>query len=130
MELVDKRKVDVNGNVKVSEPEVQYDDFTPTLAGFIPLFDAVLLRELKLPEEGMISTPDAYAEPCLYCEVIATASRRVAPTGINQEIIFDERKGTIARILKGIGTTIPFSDANGEHYLTVHAQDIIGVWQQ
>jgi len=119
MELVDKRKVDVDGNVKVAEPELQYDNFTPTLEGFHPLYDAVLLRELKLPDDSLIATPDAYAEPCLYCEVIAVGN------GVNEDI----NDHDIARILRGIGTTIPFADRDG-HYLTVHAQDIVGVWRR
>jgi hypothetical protein len=113
MEILDRRKVDAMGESRPEELE-QYDDFRPTLAGFEPLFDSVLLRELKLPDESAIVTPDAFAEPCLYCEVIAGD----APKGI-------------ARILKGIGTTIQFSDtAEGQRYFTVHAQDIIGVWRK
>jgi hypothetical protein len=83
MEILDRRKVDAMGESRPEELE-QYDDFRPTLAGFEPLFDSVLLRELKLPDESAIVTPDAFAEPCLYCEVIAGD----APKGI-------------ARILKG-----------------------------
>ena len=58
MELIDKRKIDGDGAAK-AEPVQQYDDFRPTLAGFMPLNDAVLLRALKLPEEGLIVSPDA-----------------------------------------------------------------------
>lgn len=119
MEVVDKRRVDEQGEPTGVEPAVEYDNFKPTLAGFVPVNDAVLLRELKLPEEGLIATPDAFAEPCLYCEVIATAcgGLLVAP-------------GSIARILKDIGTTIQFSDApEGQRYFTVNYQDIIGIWK-
>jgi hypothetical protein len=135
MELIDKRKIDPDGNAKQAEPEIQYDDFEPTLEGFQPLFDAVLLRELQLPEEGMIATPDAYAEPCLYCEVIASADPqfRAAGGGRGGGLVgaIVEWNSDIVRILKGIGTTIQFSDAKpGQRYFTVHAQDIIGKWSR
>lgn len=128
MEIKDRRKITAEGEAK---PELleKYDDFRPTLAGFQPLNDAVLLRELKLPDESAIVTPDAFAEPCLYCEVVAGPYN----PELDALAISYERQpinpGSIARILKGIGTTIQFSDAEpGQRYFTVHAQDIIGVW--
>ncbi len=122
MKTVSKRKVDSEGEVKPEFVKV-YDDFRPTLAGFETLFDAVLLRELQLPEEGLIATPDAYAEPCLYCEVISSGWMSDYAIGTIIE------NGSVVRILKGIGTTIQFSDTEeGQRYFTVHAQDIIGKW--
>jgi hypothetical protein len=124
MKTVSKRKVDSEGEVKPEFVKV-YDDFRPTLKGFEPLFDAVLLRELQLPEEGFIVTPDAFAEACLYCEVVASGWMQ----DINIENILET--GSTVRILKGIGTTIQFSDTEeGQRYFTVHAQDIIGKWSR
>jgi hypothetical protein len=117
MELVDNRKLNEDGEVRIPESETHYDDFRPTLVRFEPVNDSVLLRELKLPDEGMIVSPDAYAEPCLYCEVIAGP------------IVLVIHVGDIVRILKGIGTTIQFSDTEpGQRYFTVNYQDIIGKW--
>jgi hypothetical protein len=114
MEIVDKRKFGAEGEPK-AEPSVRYDDFKPTLAGFQPLNDVVLLRELKLAPDSIIASPDAFAEQCLYCEMVKECSG-FAP-------------GCIVRILEGIGTTIKFSDADPEHrYFTVYHQDIIGMW--
>lgn len=121
MEFQDKRKVDAEGNARVAEPEEKFDDFQPTLAGFKPVNGSVLLRELKLPEESMIATPDAYAEPCLFAEIIAGSAPPHVKIFANQT----------ARILKGIGHTIEFKDAEpGQRYFTVNYQDIIGVWSR
>lgn len=132
MEAVDRRKMNN------PEPEEKFDDFRPTLAGFQPLNDAILLRELNLPDESMIATPDAYAEPCLYCEVIAD---RNFGTYVGYDYSCNEVNkpryksllsvGDIVRILKGIGTTIAFSDTEaGQRYFTVNYQDIIGKWSK
>ena len=122
MEILDNRKVDADGEAKQADPVEQYDDFKPTLEGFQPINDAVLLRELKLPDDSLIATPDAYAEPCLYCEVI---------NSLNQIPGVPDTGRAVVRILKGIGTTVVFSDAApGQRYFTVNYQDIIGVWGQ
>lgn len=119
LEIKDSRKVDADGVAKQPEPQEKYDDFQPTLAGFEPLFDAVLLRELKLPEAGLLVTPDAFAEECLYCEVIAHDDLKAAAVG------------DIVRVIKGVGTTIMFSDTEpGQRYFTVNVQDIIGKWSR
>lgn len=121
MEIVDKRKMNAAGEAKQASPEPQYDDFRPTLAGFLPCNDAVLLRELKLPDEGMIATPDAFAEQCLYAEVIA---------GVSGQCDGLLHHGATVRILKDVGHTIQFADVpQGQRYFTVNYQDIIGVWQ-
>jgi len=125
MEILDKRKVDAEGNAK-AEPEVKYDRFVPTVVGCKAIFDTVLLRELVLPEDSAIATPDAFREPCLYAEVIDVASYQAA----SGELIFAQvAKGDVVRILKGIGTTIDFDDVDdGHRYFTVHAQDILCKW--
>jgi hypothetical protein len=137
MEIVDKRKVDAEGEARETFPVEQFDDFRPTLAGFMPLFDAVLLRELKLPEESAIVTPDAFSEPCLYCEVIAIGSEvknvqtKNSMINIKGNEYMPKGISDVVRILKGIGTTIAFSDTDpGQRYFTVHVQDIIGKWSR
>ena len=121
MELIDRRKM--------KEPEEKFDDFRPTLEGFITVYDSVLLRELKLPDESSIVTPDAFAEPCLYCEVVYTPACYLA--GDQAIVGIPLCNGDIVRILKGIGTTIQFSDSEpGQRYFTVHAQDVIGKWKR
>ena len=124
METIDRRKVNEDGEARQIEPEEHYDDFRPTVAGFQPLNDAVLLRELKLPEDGLIQTPDAFAEPCLYCEVVLKQARSISSDGLDWL-----ENSQIVRILKGIGTTIQFCDTEpGQRYFTVNYQDIIGRW--
>jgi hypothetical protein len=123
MEVVDNRKVSEDGEIRIPEPEEKYDDFSPTLGGFKPLFDAVLLRELHLPADSIIVAPDAFAEECLYCEVIAIADS--ASIASNMVV------GETARVIKGVGTTILFSDTEpGQRYFTVNVQDIIGKWSR
>ena len=118
MEIIDKR---TSTN---PVPEVQYDDFTPTLSGCTPVFDTVLLRELKLKEEdSFILRPDAYSEPCTYAEVIAVGDGEQA---------HHFAPGNIVRLLsmEGIGITIQFDDAEpDQRYYTVNAQDIIAKWR-
>lgn len=125
MEILDKRKVDAEGNAK-PEPETHFDRFVPTVVGCHAVFDTVLLRELILPEDSAIATPDAFKEPCLYAEVIDSGSYQAG----NGELIFAPvLKGDVVRILRGIGTTIDLDDADpGHRYFTVHAQDILCKW--
>lgn len=125
MEIIDKRKVDTDGEARTREPEKKYDSFRPTLAGFVPDNDCILLRELVLPEEGMIQRPDAYAEDCLFAEVIC-GGLVATVDGLDDSSLIN---GCIVRILKGVGHTIPFADVeHGQRYFTVHRQDIIGHW--
>jgi hypothetical protein len=125
MEVIDKRKVDEEGAAKFAEPEEKFDDFQPTLSGFQPLFDAVLLRELKLPPDSIIVAPDAFAEECLYCEVIEVNQNYL----LNLDAPISLRVRDVVRVIKGVGTTVLFSDTEpGQRYFTVNAQDIIGKW--
>jgi co-chaperonin GroES (HSP10) len=128
MEIVDKRKFTVDGEklaeayaTQDAERQAQgYDSFKPTLSGFQPLFDTILLRELKLENDSLISRPDAFAEPTLFGEVIATGSSPEA------KAVFS---GDIVRFLANVGSTIFFSDGeDGQRYLTIRAYDIIGRW--
>lgn len=103
--------------------EQRFDDFKPTLAGCVPMGDAVLLRELKFPDDDLVIQPDAFAEPMLFGEVIASAEWVIA----NGPIYFC--KGDIVRFLKGIGTTIQFADGEeGQRYLTISRHDVICKW--
>ena len=119
MEIVDKR------SSTNPLPEVHYDEFKPTLFGCTPVFDTVLLRELKLKDEdSLIFRPDAYSEPCTYAEVITVGDGLLARTFTS---------GDIVRLLsmEGIGITVDFTDAEkGQRFYTVNAQDIICRWSK
>jgi co-chaperonin GroES (HSP10) len=119
MQVFDKRST-VAANCSDESEAPSYDNFRPTLSGFQPLFDAVLIRELKLENDSLIAKPDAFAEPILYGEVIAVGNSTDAQT---------ISSGDIVRFLANVGTTILFSDADSkERYLTIRAYDVIGKW--
>lgn len=111
MEVIDKRRLDENGDSKpAAEPAPRYDSFKPTLKGCTPHPDLVLVRVLNLPEEGLIATPDAFAEPSLYGEI-------------------QNGGGTIVRFLKDVGTTVDFSDGlPGARYRLIHRDDVVCSW--
>ena len=74
MEVIDKRKFDADGEPTEAfhVEQEQYDAFKPTLAGCIANPETIILRELKMASESQIVSPDAYAEPCDYGEVISS----------------------------------------------------------
>src|ERR1700728_890809 len=118
MEVIDRRKFTSDGEALAQAldnrarelAENGYDAFSPSLSGYQPLFDTVLLRELKLEDEGLIARPDAFAEPTLFGEVIGVGSK-------DTEAL---TPGDIVRFLANVGSTIVFSDGrDGHRYLTI-----------
>lgn len=124
MEIVDKRKFTADGErlatVENTPNTDSYDSFKATLDGFKPLFDTILLRELKLENKSLITRPDAFDEPTLFGEVLAIG------TTTDAQLL---NEGDVVRFLANVGSTIIFIDGiAGERYLTIRAYDIIGRW--
>jgi co-chaperonin GroES (HSP10) len=129
MEVIDKRKFTSDGETlanayataQAERDALGYDDFNCTLEGFEPLFDAVLLRILKLEEKGLIASPDAFAQPTLFGEVISVGKSSVASEAL--------KAGDVVRFLDCVGVTFEFTDGlEGHQYRIIRAQDSLGKW--
>jgi hypothetical protein len=115
MEVIDKRRLDEEGNAKTFHVEQSFDTFKPTLKGCRPKADLVLVRVLNLPDDNLIATPDAFAEPTQYGEV--------------QACMEPEVPGVIVKFLKDVGTSMEFVDGRpGAKYRMLHQDDIICRW--
>ena len=109
MEVIEKRSVEGG---KEDAPPVEING---SLYGFIPAGDYVLIRRLKLVQQGLIQTPDSYTELAERGTVIATSAKAS-----------EVPQGAITKFSKYGAEEIHFDDEGDEKYVLVRLADIRG----
>lgn len=109
MTIVDKR---TTTGGKVDAPPVEING---SLYGFIPAGDYVLIRRLKVVQQGLIATPDSYTELAERGVVIATSVKA-----------HEVPQGAITKFSKYGAEEIHFDDEGDEKYVLVRLADIRG----